>query len=107
MTGMQYPLFGDLQYAQVKNLTIAAPAYDAGAQAMLAVKSRQVAVGNVAVDNMDAETAALKLPLVKTKTDVYYEYGNTGVTAGDAGFTSEAGRLSSAEGNSALHTGAQ
>lgn len=89
ITGMQYPLFGDLQYAQVKNLTIAGPSYDAGAQAILAVKTRQVVVGNVTVDNMTVEGANRQLPLVKTTTDVYFEYGNIVVTAMDTGLSSE------------------
>lgn len=87
--GMQYPLFGDLQYAQVKNLTIAGPSYDAGAQAILAVKTRQVVVGNVTVDNMTVEGTNRQLPLVKTTTDVYFEYGNIVVTAMDVGLSSE------------------
>ena len=86
---MQYPLFGDLQYAQVKNLTIAGPSYDAGAQAILAVKTRQVVVGNVTVDNMTVEGTNRQLPLVKTTTDVYFEYGNIVVTAMDAGLSPE------------------
>lgn len=88
MTGMQYPLFGDLQYAQVKNLTISEPSYVAGAQAMLAVKSRQVIVGNVTVDNMAVEDAGRQLPLVKTKSDTYYEYGKLDLMAGNAGVVS-------------------
>ena len=74
MTGMQYPLFGDLQYAQVKNFTIAQSSYVSGAQAMLAVKTRQVAIGNVTVDNMTVDDAGRQLPFVKTKTDVYHQY---------------------------------
>ncbi len=80
MTGMQYPLFGDLQYAQVKNLTIAAPVYAAGAQAVLAVKTRQAVVGDLTVTNINRP-----LPFVKTKTDGYYEYGSIMTTADNAG----------------------
>ncbi len=71
MTGMQYPLFGDLQYAVVKNLTISDASYVPDAKAVLAVKSKKVTVGNVQVENGE-----LQLPLVKTKTESYYEYGN-------------------------------
>ncbi len=83
ITGMQYPLFGDLQYAQVKNLTIADSSYAPGAQAMLAVKAKQVVVGAITVDSTTVEDANRQLPLVKTKADVYYEYGNTVLTAID------------------------
>ena len=79
MIGMRYPLFGDLQYALVKDLIVADPIYEAGAQALLAVKSRQVILGHVAVTGLSQTDPARGLPLVKTKTDVYYEYGNTGV----------------------------
>ena len=80
LAGMQYPLFGDLQYVQVKNLTIAEPTYAAGAQAVLSVKARQVVVGDVTVDKMTAADAVQQPPLVKTKTDAYYEYGTLYVT---------------------------
>ena len=82
MTGMSYPLFGDLQYAQVKNLTIFEPSYGASAEAMLAVKSKKVTAGNVKVENAD-----LTLPLIKTKTEGYYEYGDMTVTTGDRRIT--------------------
>lgn len=80
---MQYPLFADLQYAQVKNLTISAPSYQGDAQAMLAVKSKKVTIGNVKVEDAD-----MQLPLVKTKNEGYYEYGNMSVTIGDKKITS-------------------
>lgn len=82
ITGMRYPLFGDLQYALIKDLTIADPAYDTGVAALLAVKSRQVILGHVAVTGLSSTDAARGLSLVKTRTDVYYEYGNTGVQTG-------------------------
>lgn len=83
LTGMQYPLFADLQYAQVKNLTISAPSYQGDAQAMLVVKSKKVTIGNVKVEDAD-----MQLPLVKTKNEGYYEYGNMSVTIGDKKITS-------------------
>lgn len=76
ITGMQYPLFGDLQYAQVKDLTITELSFHSEAQAVLAVKARQTLAGNVTVENNNRQ-----LPLVKTTTDVYHEYGNTASTA--------------------------
>lgn len=82
LTGMQYPLFGDLQYAQVKDLTIQDPAYEAEAQALLAVKSKKVTLGNVRVEGTD-----MALPLVKTKTEGYYEYGDMTVTVGEKEIT--------------------
>ena len=66
---MQAPLFGDLQYAQITNLTVEQPSLSTGAQAVLAVKTRQVILGNVSVQGGDGQ-----LPLVKTKTDGYYQY---------------------------------
>ena len=52
------------------------------------VKSRQVIVGNVTVDNMAVEDAGRQLPLVKTKSDTYYEYGKLDLMAGNAGVVS-------------------
>ncbi len=82
MTGMQYPLFGDLQYAQVKDLTISAPSYAGDAQALFAVKTKKVSLGNVKVEDAD-----MPLPLVKSKTEGYYEYGDMSVTVGDRKIT--------------------
>ena len=82
LTGIQYPLFGDVQYAQVKDLTIQDPSYEADAQALLAVKSKKVSLGNVRVEGTD-----MPLPLVKTKTEGYYEYGNMTVTVGEKTIT--------------------
>ena len=82
LTGMQYPVFGDVQYAQVKDLTIQDPSYEADAQALLAVKSKKVTLGNVCVEGTD-----MPLPLVKTKTEGYYEYGNMTVTVGEKTIT--------------------
>src|SRR5699024_6500921 len=78
MTGMEYPLLKDLQYAQVKNLTISDPSYAGDAEAILAVKSRKVTVGNIRVENAD-----MPLPLVKTRTEGYYEYGDISITVGE------------------------
>ena len=69
IAGLQLPLFGDLQYAQITDLTLAQPSYQAGAQAALAVKSRQVILGNVVVEGKDSQ-----LPLIKTKSEGYYQY---------------------------------
>ena len=69
VTGLQAPLFGDLQYAQITNLTVEHPSLSTGAQAVLAIKTRQVILGNVSVQGGDGQ-----LPLVKTKTDGYYQY---------------------------------
>lgn len=84
LTGMQYPLFGDLQYALVKDLAIAGPSYDSGARAMLAVRSRQTVLGDISVSGLAAEAPARQLPLVGTKTDFYGEYGRIAVTAEEA-----------------------
>lgn len=69
ITGLQAPLFGDLQYAQIINLKVEQPSLSAGAQAVLAVKTRQVILGNISVLGGDGQ-----LPLVKTKTEGYYQY---------------------------------
>ena len=82
LTGMQYPLFGDVQYTQVKDLTIQDPSYEADAQALLAIKSKKVTLGNVCVEGTE-----MPLPLVKTKTEGYYEYGNMTVTVGEKTIT--------------------
>lgn len=74
---MQYPLFGDLQYAQVKDLTISEPSYAGDAQALFAVKTKKVTLGNVKVEDAD-----MPLPLVRNKNEGYYEYGDMSVTVG-------------------------
>ena len=51
------------------DLTVEQPSLSTGAQAVLAVKTRQVILGNVSVQGGDGQ-----LPLVKTKTDGYYQY---------------------------------
>ena len=85
LTGMEHPLFGDLQYAKVTDLTIEAPVFASSAQAMLAVKARQTVVGDVTVRGLTAEDAVRQLPLVKTKSSTYYEYGTAVVTAEEMG----------------------
>ncbi len=82
VTGMKYPMFGDLQYAQVTDLTISAPSYAGDAQALFAVKTKKVTLGNVKVEGTD-----MPLPLVKNKTEGYYEYGDMSVTVDDRKIT--------------------
>ena len=82
LTGMKYPLFGDLQYAQVTDLTISAPSYAGDAQALFAVKTKKVTLGNIKAAGTD-----MPLPLVKTKTEGYYEYGDMSVTVEDRKIT--------------------
>lgn len=86
--GMSYPLFGNLLYADVKNLILEAPSYENEAQAVLAVKACQTAVGNLTAEGISRpgmqEQDAKELPVVKTKEKVYYEYGVIEVTAGEA-----------------------
>lgn len=77
LTGVNYPIFGNLQHAHVKNFTIESPVYRGEAQALLAVNAKRVIVGEVKVTGAD-----LQLPLVKTKTNGYYEYGDMTVTIG-------------------------
>lgn len=79
ITGVHYPIFGNLQHAHVKNFTIESPVYKGEAQALLAVNANRVTVGDVKVVDAD-----LQLPLVKTKTNGYYEYGETSVTIGES-----------------------
>lgn len=77
LRGMHYPLFADLQYAQIHDLTIERPSYHSDAVAMLAARTRQVLVGNLTVQDAD-----LQLPLVKNKNEGYYEYGTVQVSIG-------------------------
>ena len=62
----------------MKNLTISDPSYAGDAEAILAVKSRKVTVGNIRVENAD-----MPLPLVKIRTEGYYEYGDMSITVGE------------------------
>ena len=68
--GLQSPLFGDLQYAYIKDLTLAQPAIPDGTRASLAEKARQTVVGEITV-----EGGTDRLPLAAETTGVYYEYG--------------------------------
>ena len=68
--GMKYTLFNQMIYAQVKNVTILQPSYEAEAVAYLAKNSKNVTIDTVRVDGAD-----MTLPMVKTKTGTYYEYG--------------------------------
>lgn len=97
LTGMQYPLFGDLQYGLVKDLTIQDPSYEADAQALLAVKTKKVTLGNVCVEGAD-----MSLPLVRTKNEGYYEYGDMTVTIGEKKITTPEELLAIGESPAAL-----
>ena len=69
LMGMKAPLFGDLQHAQVRDLTILNPSYQEGAEALFAVKTRKVILGNIRPAGADPS-----LPLVRTSTEGYYVY---------------------------------
>ena len=74
ITGLSYPLFSEMIYAEVKDLTIEKPVYQSGSTAILAQKSKNVVVDTVQVKGSDAA-----LPLVANKTGSYYEYGNVNI----------------------------
>lgn len=74
LTGLQYPLFSDLQYSQIRNLKITQFDFAENAQAILALKSKQVIIGNVSLDYIGSSNTAVQLPFIKNKTEVYYEY---------------------------------
>lgn len=73
--GLKYPLFNNMTYAQAKDLTIWQPEYVGGAEAFLAITSN-----NVTIDTIKIEDTNLELPLIKTKTNLYYEYGKNEYT---------------------------
>ena len=73
MTGMKYTLFNQMLYAQVKNLKIVQPSYEAEATAYLAKTSKNLTIDAVTVDGAD-----MALPFVKNTSGVYYEYGTVG-----------------------------
>ena len=73
ITGMKYTLFNQMLYAQVKNLKIVQPSYEAEATAYLAKTSKNVTIDTVTVDGAD-----MALPFVKNTSGVYYEYGTVG-----------------------------
>ena len=85
ITGMRYPLFGDLQYGFVKDLTISVSSYEEDAQALLAVKARKVILGNIRTDDPDGA----QIPLVKTRLEGYYEYRDESVTVEEMSESSE------------------
>ena len=51
-------------------------------RALFAVKTKKVSLGNIRVEDTD-----MALPLVKTKTEGYYEYGAMSVTVNDRKIT--------------------
>lgn len=78
ITGLRYPLFQDMVYGQIRNLTVLEPSYEVDAQAMLAVNTKNVTLENVRVEGADQE-----LPMVRNKSGAYYEYGDVKVTVRD------------------------
>ena len=74
LTGLQYPLFSDLQYSQIRNIKISQFDFAENAQAILAIKTKQVIIGNVSLDPIGSGNTAVWPPFIKNKTDVYYEY---------------------------------
>ena len=74
LTGLQYPLFSDLQYSQIRNIKILQFDFAENAQAILAIKTKQVIIGNVSLDPIGSGNTAVWPPFIKNKTDVYYEY---------------------------------
>lgn len=97
ITGVNYPIFGNLQHAHVKNFTIESPVYKGEAQALLAVNANRVIVGDVKIVGAD-----LQLPLVKTKTNGYYEYGDMSITIGESRITTAEEFLAIGESSSSL-----
>ncbi len=97
LTGMQYPVFGDLQYAHVWNLTIQDPSYASDARALLSVKTKKAVIGNVRTEGAD-----MPLPLIGTKTEGYYEYGDMTVTVGERKITAAEELLAIGESPEAL-----
>jgi hypothetical protein len=70
ITGIEYPLFKSILYADVKNITISEPKYKAEADAVIAITS-----SNSVLDTIKVENSELELPFIKTKNNRYYEYG--------------------------------
>ena len=69
----------------------------ADAQALLAVKTKKVTLGNVCVEGAD-----MSLPLVRTKNEGYYEYGDMTVTIGEKKITTPEELLAIGESPAAL-----
>lgn len=70
ITGLKYPLFNNMIYAQVKNLVIEKPKYNTQAEAFLSINSK-----NSSISNIHIQESNLELPIIKNKTNAYYEYG--------------------------------
>ena len=75
ITGIKYPLFNNMIYAQVKNLTINEPKYAGQANAYISINSKNSSIRNVKV--LDSN---LELPFVNNKTNIFYEYGENEYT---------------------------
>lgn len=77
LTGVSYPLFKEMVYGQIMNLTLDAPTYAGDAAAYLALSAKNTILSDVRLEN-----ANINLPLVKQKSAGYYELGTVGATIG-------------------------
>lgn len=77
LMGVSYPLFKEMVYGQIMNLTLDAPTYAGDAAAYLALSAKNTILSDVRLEN-----ANINLPLVKQKSAGYYELGTVGATIG-------------------------
>jgi hypothetical protein len=75
ITGVKYPLFKNMIYGEVKNITIEEPEYVGTAEAIIAISS-----SNSIIDTINVKNSNLELQLIKTKSNRYYEYGTNEYT---------------------------
>ena len=75
MTGVSRPLFQDMVYGQIMDLTIEAPSYNQNATAYLAVSAK-----NTVISNVQVQQSNITLPMVKQTSGGYYQWGDTSST---------------------------
>ena len=77
ITGLSYPLFTNMVYAKVKNVTLDQAAYADGAKAVLSLNS-----SNVILDGVKVQNAKAVLPYIASQArgSLYYEYNMAGIT---------------------------
>lgn len=74
ITGITKPLFSEVVYGEIQNLTIDEPNYSENDGAILAINSRQILLDNVVVNNSN-----INMPFVKTNQGSIQWLGDTAI----------------------------
>ncbi len=74
ITGVKYPLFKQITYAQIKDLDIEDSEYAISSNAYISINSKNSSISGINVKNVN-----LELPMVKNKTNSYCEFGTNDI----------------------------